>query len=106
MRSINPVTEQIVGEYSEHTSAQIEEILQRAAGAFAPWRLQPMGVRAECLDRLASEFRRSRDSLSRLMTSEMGKPIVAAESEVDKCAGACEYFAENAGKFLAPQSIE
>lgn len=106
MRSINPATEQIVGEYSEHTSGQIEEILQRSAEAFAMWRGQTMGMRAECFNRLASGFRRTRDSLARLMTSEMGKPIVAAESEVDKCAGACEFFAESAGKFLAAQTIE
>lgn len=36
----------------------------------------------------------------------MGKPIVQAEAEVDKCASACEYYADHAEAFLANQPRE
>jgi succinate-semialdehyde dehydrogenase/glutarate-semialdehyde dehydrogenase len=38
------------------------------------------------------------------MTEEMGKPIAAAESEVDKCAWVCDYYAEHAAAFLSPEA--
>ena len=39
------------------------------------------------------------------MTLEMGKPIAAAEAEVEKCAWACEYYAEHGPRHLAPEPV-
>jgi succinate-semialdehyde dehydrogenase/glutarate-semialdehyde dehydrogenase len=35
----------------------------------------------------------------------MGKPVVEASHEVEKCIGLCRYFIENAESFLAPEMI-
>jgi len=40
------------------------------------------------------------------MTREMGKPLVQARAEVDKCAWVCDYYAENGESFLTPEIIE
>ncbi len=58
------------------------------------------------MKRVAAGFRRGRDELAKLMTAEVGKTITASEAEIDKCAAACDFFAENAEKFLSPQTIE
>jgi succinate-semialdehyde dehydrogenase/glutarate-semialdehyde dehydrogenase len=47
---------------------------------------------------------RARD-YGRLMAEEMGKPIGGGIAEVEKCASACDYFADNAEAFLAPEAI-
>ena len=39
------------------------------------------------------------------MTEEMGKLHREALAEVDKCADACEYYAQNAAGYLAEQAI-
>jgi succinate-semialdehyde dehydrogenase/glutarate-semialdehyde dehydrogenase len=40
------------------------------------------------------------------MTLEMGKPLKAAVEEAAKCALGCKYYAENAARFVAPQTID
>jgi succinate-semialdehyde dehydrogenase/glutarate-semialdehyde dehydrogenase len=43
---------------------------------------------------------------ARTMTLEMGKPIVQAEAEVEKCAVTCDFYAEHAEAYLAQQPRE
>ncbi|MGD0463014.1 MAG: NAD-dependent succinate-semialdehyde dehydrogenase [Tepidisphaeraceae bacterium] len=106
MQSRNPATEEIIAEYPEHSAGQIEAILQAAGAAFVQWRRVSLGERASLLKRVAGVFRRRRDELATLMTAEVGKTITASESEVEKCAAACDFFAGNAEAFLSPRAID
>jgi len=105
MRTINPATEETLAEYPEHTWPQIEQACAAARSAFGPWRDTPIKQRCRLMRQVAVLLRQRRSELAELMTREMGKPIAAGEAEVDKCAAACNYFAQNAEKFLAPQQI-
>ena len=40
------------------------------------------------------------------MATEMGKPLKQGVAEVEKCAWACEYYADNAALHLAPDFIK
>ena len=102
---INPATDQPLPCPPDHTDAELESILRRSRQAFAAWRNSPIAERARLLRQAAAVLRRDRDALARLMTTEMGKPITAAEQEVDKCATACDWFADNAAKLLEPQMV-
>jgi succinate-semialdehyde dehydrogenase/glutarate-semialdehyde dehydrogenase len=41
-----------------------------------------------------------------LMAEEMGKPVRDGRAEAEKCAWVCEYYAERAESFLAPEPVE
>jgi succinate-semialdehyde dehydrogenase/glutarate-semialdehyde dehydrogenase len=41
-----------------------------------------------------------------MITLEMGKPISEAKAEILKCAWVCDYYADHASEFLAPESFE
>ena len=105
MKAINPTTGETLREYPEHTSAEVTRRLESAARAFADWRRTSFGDRAAPLRAVAAILRQRQAELARLMTLEMGKPIAQSESEVEKCAWACEYFAENAERDLTAQSV-
>src|SRR5438477_5194569 len=48
----------------------------------------------------ASLLEQERDKLARTMTLEMGKLFRAALEEIEKCARACRFYAENGERFL------
>jgi len=106
IRSVNPATGVELARFEEHTPAEVERALARAWQARTGWRLTPLGSRGARFAELAAYLRHDRPRLAGLLTAEMGKPIVEAEAEVEKCAWTAEWFAEHAEAMLAPRHVE
>ncbi|MEI6738897.1 MAG: aldehyde dehydrogenase family protein [Gemmatimonadaceae bacterium] len=53
------------------------------------WRTIPVTERARAIEALATALRTHRETLARTLSREMGKPIMAARAEVDKCIALC-----------------
>src|SRR5262245_25062693 len=105
MKAVNPATGQPIRDYPEHDESEVASRLERAEQAFASWRKTPFAERARLM-RTAGDLLRDRaGDYGRLITEEMGKPIAAAEGEVDKCAWVCEFYAENAERFLSAEPV-
>lgn len=103
--SINPATGEQIDSYPEMTPAEVEQALSGAHATFLEWRLTSFDTRAALLKSLAAELRLRAPALARLMALEMGKPVAQGESEVQKCANACDYFAERGASLLAAEEI-
>ncbi|OLB93743.1 MAG: succinate-semialdehyde dehydrogenase [Candidatus Rokubacteria bacterium 13_1_40CM_68_15] len=106
IQSVNPATGDVIETYKETSPQEIERVLATTQAAFAEWRRTPFATRARHMRNAAEMLKKRRADYARLMTLEMGKPIVQAEAEVDKCAWACEFFAEHAEALLAEQPRE
>ena len=104
-QSINPATEAVLATFDEFTAHQTEAALQDADTAFRAWRRASVAERAKPMRRAAALLRERKAKYGGLITAEMGKPIVAAEAEVEKCAWACEFYADNAERFLANEPV-
>jgi len=102
---INPATGAVAYRHELLGAADIEQRLQAAAEAFPDWSQRPLSQRGELLHRVAVGLRASADALQQAMTTEMGKLKTEALAEVEKCAQVCEYYADHAADYLAPQQI-
>ena len=103
-KTINPATEGIINEYENMTYEHLDNILTNAKNAFTLWK-DDFKKRADYLYAFANEFRKNRDTLSRIATEEMGKPIRESKTEVEKCAWAMEYFADNGQIFMTDEIV-
>jgi succinate-semialdehyde dehydrogenase / glutarate-semialdehyde dehydrogenase len=105
IESVNPTTGARGPTFEALTESEIEEKLARAHAAFAPWSRLPVAARAGVVAHAGEIFAREAEALGRFATEEMGKLLAAARQEVDKCAGGCRYYAENAEAFLRPEIV-
>jgi succinate-semialdehyde dehydrogenase/glutarate-semialdehyde dehydrogenase len=105
-KSINPATGATLREYPAHGPADIESRLARAHAAAPRWRATPVARRAAVVGALGDLLEAEKDRLGRMMTLEMGKPIVAAVEEAAKCATACRYYAEHGPAIVADQVVD
>jgi succinate-semialdehyde dehydrogenase/glutarate-semialdehyde dehydrogenase len=106
MQSVNPATEQVVESFEEFSPQQVDQALEQAFTAQRRWRQTSFDERAALLDRVRALLGSRQAEFARLMTEEMGKPIVEAEAEIAKCAWNCDFFAKNAQRFLADEHVD
>lgn len=104
--STDPRNGNELARYPYQSDAEIDAALANASRAQNHWRKLPITERVNLLDRLAAVLRADKERLARLITAEMGKPIVEAEAEIEKCALTCEFYAEAAPRFLADEQVE
>jgi len=104
--TINPATGETVKTYDEMSAADVERCLAAAATAHERYRLTSFAERAGWMREAASILDTEQDQIAAMMTTEMGKTLVAARQEVAKCATACRYYAEHAEGFLADEPAD
>jgi succinate-semialdehyde dehydrogenase/glutarate-semialdehyde dehydrogenase len=103
--SVNPATGELLTEFEPHSREAIEDTLQRSVDAFRRHRRFSYETRATLMIRAAEILESATNDLALIITREMGKPIRAAVAEIKKCALGCRYFAANAERFLADETV-
>jgi succinate-semialdehyde dehydrogenase/glutarate-semialdehyde dehydrogenase len=104
--SINPANGQVLETFEALSDSEIERKLQLASDTFFKYRTLPFAERARMMLKAADILDNEKAALGRIMTIEMGKPLRAAVDEAVKCAWGCRYYAENAERFLADETVE
>jgi succinate-semialdehyde dehydrogenase/glutarate-semialdehyde dehydrogenase len=85
---------------------EVNKIIKLTDSAFEDWKGTSFILRSKLMLNAANILLKNEEEFSRLMTLEMGKPITQSRAEVKKCSWVCEYYAENAEKFLSNEVIE
>jgi acyl-CoA reductase-like NAD-dependent aldehyde dehydrogenase len=106
IESVNPATEEVLATFDELVPEQVEDAIAAAHRAWEGWARTSLPERGQVMHRVTSYLRENKSRFSRLISMEMGKPIAEAEAEIEKCAMACDFFADNAERFLSPEPVK
>lgn len=106
LQSINPATEEILGEFEGMTFDVALEAARKARAAQKIWARREISQRCELINHLAKTLRKHAQESAKLITLEMGKPITQSRMEVEKCAWLCEYYGQNAEELLKPETVK
>ena len=104
--SVNPATGDKIADYGIHGASDVDLILSQVHHAQSYWSSLVISGRGDHMRAAARVLRERTDRYAELMADEMGKPVAQGRSEVEKCAWVCEYYADNAQRFLADEPIE
>lgn len=105
MQSINPLTNQVIKTYEEHTDQQIQETIAKADDTYLTWKKTSFEEKARLMHSAADVLRKNKEKYGQIMTDEMGKTKKEAVAETEKCALACDYYAQHAASFLADEPL-
>lgn len=105
-KSIHPFDQSFVEEFQEISSAEVTSKLDLAAQAFKAWKKTSFSHRSDLMLKAAAVLRKNKEKYAQVITREMGKIISEARGEVEKCAGGCEFFAQNGEQFLRDQVVQ
>lgn len=106
IKSISPTTGETTKTYEEMSSGEVSEIIEKTHRAFLDWKETDFAERSRLMKRAGKILRDRTDAYAGLMADEMGKPITQGVSEAEKCAWVCDYYAENARRFLKHEIVK
>lgn len=104
--TIDPTSGSLLERFEYDSPQTVDRRLEAARRAYTSWREEPAERRAPLLRAVAAVLRERREELATFAVREMGKPLVQARAEIEKCAGCCEYFANRAPTWLCEQPVE
>ena len=103
---VNPATGETLATYPTIGDADLDAAVGRAHAAARSWRVTPPSERAAVIRRIAELHRERRDELAEIIVREMGKPLAAAEGEVDFAADIVEYYADHIDQITGDTPID
>ncbi len=106
IKSVNPFNNKIIKTYNEMSNEKVDSIILSSQKAFDSWKRIPIKERSLLIKNAGAVLRENIKDYSEIMTLEMGKPISQSKAEVEKCAWVCDYYYENAERFLQDELVQ
>lgn len=106
MKSINPFTCEVIKDYKEHTSEEVNTVINQVDTAYHQWKLADFEHRSNLMRNLQAILLEKKEELATIMVAEMGKVMREAEGEIAKCALVCGFYANHAASFLKNEPVQ
>lgn len=104
--SHNPFTNKQNASFEEDSEQVVQHKLNNAESAFLSWKNTSSEERGKLLISLAMKLIEHKEEAARLIAMEIGQPVKAAISEIEKCALTAEYYEGKIGEFLKDEITE
>jgi succinate-semialdehyde dehydrogenase/glutarate-semialdehyde dehydrogenase len=106
MKSINPFTCEVIKDYKEHTSEEVNTVINQVDTTYHQWKITDFEHRANLMRNLQAILLEKKEELATIMVAEMGKVMREAEGEIAKCALVCGFYANHAASFLKNEPVQ
>lgn len=93
---VNPATSAVLDRAPDATVDDAKQAIERSVAAFASWKARTAFERSIVLRKWYELILKDEETLARMMTQEMGKPISESRGEVKYAAAFVEWYAEEA----------
>jgi succinate-semialdehyde dehydrogenase/glutarate-semialdehyde dehydrogenase len=103
---INPATGETINRFEPMPAGEVRTALQQCHAAQQRWARTSYAERARLMKAAQQRLLENKEAYAELMTREMGKLYPQGLAEAEKCAWNCEYYADHAERFLAPEEIQ
>ncbi|HRN19758.1 MAG TPA: aldehyde dehydrogenase family protein, partial [Trueperaceae bacterium] len=97
-------TSDLLGSFYEATKEQVQEAARAAKAAAKSWAKTPAPIRGQIIGLIGQAIEREKESLSHLITREMGKTLKEARGDVQEAIDTCSFF-QSEGRRLYGQTV-
>ena len=104
--TFNPFNGKEIKSYEEHNEETVRNIFNSVSREQETWKKSIDERINFIMKEVVPRFRKGRESLALIMSSEMGKPITQSRAEIDKCISTMEFFCREGKKLLSDNIIE
>lgn len=101
----HPWTGQVDYRYDYIGEAEVERYLAAAAAAAPAWTARTLEARGALLRAVGARLREEKEAIAAIMAADMGKLRRESLAEIEKSAGACDYYADHAIDYLRDSAI-
>jgi succinate-semialdehyde dehydrogenase/glutarate-semialdehyde dehydrogenase len=93
---VNPATSAVLDRAPDASVEEARQAIERSVSAFGSWKARTAFERSSILRKWYELILEDTETLARMMTQEMGKPITESRGEVKYAAAFVEWYAEEA----------
>ena len=102
--TVNPATGEEIAQFTPMDKNQVFGLVGKAKRAYPEWK-KDYEKRRSYVYNLVEYLKKNKIKLAKVATSEMGKPLKESIGEVEKCAWALEFYADNGDSFLSDEVL-
>ena len=106
IKTFNPFNGKEIKSYEEHDEETVRNIFNSVSREQETWKKSIDDRINFIMKEVVPRFRKEKESLAFIMSSEMGKPISQSRAEIDKCISTMEFFCREGKKLLSDNIIE
>ena len=103
MKIINPATEEIIRQVDEDSVSRLNSKFESLVSAQSSWQRVTLNERIKILNAFSENLKSNSESLSLVLTSEVGKPLQQSRNEIAGAVTRISWLIQNAEKYLADE---
>jgi len=104
VKRVNPATEEVIHEVPSATVPDLKSALSSSRRGFIEWSKRTIAQRAEVMRRVSRLLSDEMDEVSRIITTENGKPLVESNMEVMGAQMYADYYAAESEDLLKQET--